>query len=136
MVLPTTHVGSERYMRQKMLNIIEISNSIGHPDVFLTMTFNPRWTEIKETLLPDQRAFDRPDLCNRVFRMKHKILMTHSKEDQPFGRIVADIPVFSFQKRGLEHAHIILFRDGECSNRFPKAFRTETGSTEGGNYIS
>ena len=113
-VLPSTHIGSERYMRQKMHDIIAISNSIGHPDVFLTMTCNPRWPEIQESLLPGQRAQDRPDLCNRVFRMKHKLLMVHLKEDEPFGRIVADVSVIEFQKRGLVHAHIILFLHEEA----------------------
>ena len=72
MVLSSTHVGSERYMREKMHDIIAISNSIGHPDVFLTMTYNPQWPEIEESRLPGQRANDRPDLSNRSFRMKHK----------------------------------------------------------------
>ncbi len=96
MVLPSTHAGRERYMRRKMHDIITISNSIEHPDVFLTMTWNPRWPEIEESLLPGQLTSDRPDLCNRVFRMKHKILMTHLKEDQTFGRIVADVSVIEF----------------------------------------
>ncbi len=114
MVLPSTHIGSERYMRQKMHDIIAISNSIGHPDVFLTITSNPRWPEIEESLLPGQCACDRPDLCNRVFQMKQKILMTHLKEDQPFRGIVADVSVIEFHKRGLVHAHIILFLHEEA----------------------
>ncbi len=72
-VLPSTHVGSKRYMGQKMHDIIAISNNIGHPDVFLTMTCNPRWPEIENSLFPGQRASDRLDLCERVFRIKHKI---------------------------------------------------------------
>ena len=42
-LLPSTHIESKRYMGQKMPDIIAISNSIGQPDVFLTMAFNPRW---------------------------------------------------------------------------------------------
>ena len=34
LVLPSTHIGSERFMRQKMHGIIAISNSTGHPDIF------------------------------------------------------------------------------------------------------
>ncbi len=78
------------------------------------MTCNPRWPEIEDSLLFGQRAGDSPDLCNRVFRMKQKILVTHLKEDQPFGRIVADVSVIEFQKRGLVHANIILFLDEEA----------------------
>ncbi len=84
-VLPSTHIGSGRYMRQKMHDIIAISNSIGQPDVLLTMTCNPRRPEIQQSLLPGQKADNRPELCNRVFRMKHMLLMAYLKEDEPFG---------------------------------------------------
>ncbi len=39
--------------------------------------------------------------------------MTHLKENQPFCRVAADVSVIEFQKRGLVHAHIILFLDNE-----------------------
>ena len=31
--LPSNHFGGDRYVRQKMHDIIAISNSIGHPDI-------------------------------------------------------------------------------------------------------
>ena len=37
--------------------------------------------------------------------------MTHLKEDQPFGRIVADVSEIEFQKRGLVCPYIILLLD-------------------------
>ncbi len=81
MVLQSTRIGSERYMRQKMQDIISTSNVFGHPDIFLTLTCNPKWPEIENALLSDQRAYDRPDLCDRVFRMKMKKLMQYLTED-------------------------------------------------------
>ena len=54
-VLPSAHTGSDRYMRQKMHEIIAILNSLGHPDVFITMTCNQYWAEAQSTLLPEQR---------------------------------------------------------------------------------
>ncbi len=45
-VLPSTHIGNDRYMRQKMHGIIPISNCIWHPDVFITMMCNPYWPEV------------------------------------------------------------------------------------------
>ncbi len=45
-VRPSTYIGEERYMRQKMHDIIGTSNKMGHPDIFLTMTCNPNWPEI------------------------------------------------------------------------------------------
>ena len=40
LVLPSTYIESDRYMRQKMYDIIVDSNSIGHHDIFVTMTCN------------------------------------------------------------------------------------------------
>ena len=62
-------------MRQKMHDIIATSNKLGHPDIFLTMTCNPNWPEIRRSLLPGQSAQDRPDMCARVFRLNLKALM-------------------------------------------------------------
>ena len=187
-VFPSTHIGSDRYMRLKMHDIIPISNSIGHPDVFITMTCNPHWPEIQSGLLPGQRPEDRPDLCDRVFRMKLKLLLAYLKDASPFGCVLAYVSVIEFQKRGLVHAHIILFldqtakfslqdpleldkfisaeippnstpelrntvlrhmihkpctihslapclKDGKCSKRFPKPFRSEISAIEGDYYV-
>jgi hypothetical protein len=42
----------------------------GKPDIFLTMTCNPNWDEIKRELYPGQTPQNRPDLVVRVFRAK------------------------------------------------------------------
>ena len=60
--LPSTHIGSDRYMRQKIHDIIAISNTLGHPDIFITMTCNPYLSETQNALLASQRVGDRPDL--------------------------------------------------------------------------
>ena len=101
-------------MLRKMHGIIAISNSFGHPDIFLTMTCNPNCPEIEDALLLEQRAEDRPELCDRVFRMKLKLLLKHLKEDKPFGKITAFVSVIEFQKRGLVHAYLIIFLDQEA----------------------
>ena len=73
------------------------------------MTCNPYWPEIQNALLVEQRADDRPDLFDRVFRMKLKLLLKYLKDDRPFGQITAFVSVVEFQKRGLVHAHVIIF---------------------------
>ncbi len=40
-VLPSTYIGGERYMRQKMHDIIATSNKMAHPDIFLTIYLQP-----------------------------------------------------------------------------------------------
>ena len=42
-VMPLIYIGSDRYARQKMHDVIAISNSVGHPDIFITMNSNPYW---------------------------------------------------------------------------------------------
>ncbi len=46
-VLPSTYIGGELYMCQKMHDIIATSKKMGHLDIFLTMTWNPNWPEIR-----------------------------------------------------------------------------------------
>ena len=70
-----------------------------------------RNTEIQNALLLDQMADDGPELCDRVFRMKLKLLLKHLKEQKPFGQITAFVSVIEFQKRGFVHTHIIIFLD-------------------------
>lgn len=40
-VYPSSYVGGDRYMRQKMYDIIAILNKVGHLDFLITMTYNP-----------------------------------------------------------------------------------------------
>lgn len=40
------------------------------PDVFLTITCNPNWLEIKQELGYNDEVQNRPDLVARIFRAK------------------------------------------------------------------
>ena len=91
--LPSTHIGSDRYMRQKIHDIVAISNSIDHTDVFIIMACNPRWPEIQSDLFPGKRFEDRPDLCERMFQMKLKLLLAYLKDASPFGCVLAYVLV-------------------------------------------
>ena len=74
-VLPSSHPGGPRYMKQLYHDAIALSSKFGRPDLFATFTCNPKWREITENLLPGEQASDRPDLVARVFNMKLKALM-------------------------------------------------------------
>ncbi|XP_062014500.1 uncharacterized protein LOC133731039 [Rosa rugosa] len=80
----------------------------GKPDIFLTMTCNPNWEEIKVELLPGQVAQDRPDLCTRIFRAKFEELKEDVINKGVLGNIIAYVYVIEFQKRGLPHVHMLL----------------------------
>ena len=79
-------------MKQRYQDAMCIVEKYGKPDLFLTVTCNPKWPKIVNNLLPGQTVSDRPHLTTRVFRMYLR------KEN--FGRSVAHIQVIEFQKRG------------------------------------
>ncbi len=79
------------------------------PDAFVTFICNPQWLEIKRALLLGQQLQDRPDLVTRVFKIKLKELINDIHKNHILGRTIAGIYVLEFQKRGLSHAHILIF---------------------------
>ena len=72
-ILPSSFIGSPRYMQQNYQDAMTIVSKSGKPDLFLTMTCNPHWREIQENLLPGQQVCDRPDLVARVFHLKKNV---------------------------------------------------------------
>ena len=77
-------------------------------NLFITMTTNPKWNEVTKHLNPGRKAYDRPDLTVRVFRLKLQKFMTLFKTGR-FGKIQAWLYSIEFQKRGLPHAHILFW---------------------------
>lgn len=80
-------------------------------DIFLTMTTNPLWDEILRELLPNQTAYDHPDLVARVFHLKKKALIDYIYCKGIFGQTVAYVYTIEFQKRSLPHIHLLIFLD-------------------------
>jgi hypothetical protein len=85
-----------------------IVRACGKPDLFITMTCNPKWPELTEALLPGQTAQDRSDLAARVFKLKLDELLRDLYKSHVFGNVLGHVHVIEFQKRGLPHAHILL----------------------------
>ncbi len=84
------------------------------PDAFVTFTCNPQWFEIKKALLLGQQPQDRPDMVTRMFKIKLKELINDIHKKHILGRTIAGIYVIEFQKRGLLHAHILIFFTKDC----------------------
>jgi hypothetical protein len=106
-VLPASFIGGPRHMAQSYQDAMALVRAFGKPDLFITMTCNPKWEEIQRELKPGETANDRPDLVARVFKMKLDALMKDLKKGL-LGRVQAHVHVIEFQKRGLPHAHILL----------------------------
>ena len=65
---------------------------------------NASWPEITSNLLPGQIAYDRPDLCCRMFNITLKKSMAELKSGKVFGPYLVHLGVFEFQQRGYPHA--------------------------------
>ena len=70
-VLPSSFTGGDRYMHQKYLDLIALYQEFGHPHLFITMTCNPNWREIKDQLKPGETPLYRPELVSWVFKLKN-----------------------------------------------------------------
>ena len=68
-----------------------IVRSLGKPDLFITMTCNPKWPEITRELLPGQSAADRPDLITRVFNLRLKELLRDLTKKLIFGKVLGKV---------------------------------------------
>jgi hypothetical protein len=108
-LLPSSHVGSRRYVIQNYHDGIAICRVYGPPDLFVTFTCNPKWPEITLMLLQGQQPNDRPDIIVRVFHMKLKQVLKDIESGLIFGPIVAILYSIEFQKRGLPHVHILVW---------------------------
>jgi hypothetical protein len=102
-------VGSPRYYQSKFLDASALVRYFHKPDLFITMTSNPKWNEITAELSPGQSPQDRPDVVTRVFNLKKDQLIKDICKDGIFGEALAHLWVVEFQKRGLPHVHIIIF---------------------------
>ncbi|GBM25207.1 hypothetical protein AVEN_184619-1 [Araneus ventricosus] len=116
-ILPYSFQGSPRHMQQNYQEAMAMVRKFGKPDLFLTFTCNPSWSEILNSMEGVQRPEDRPDIIVRVFNMKLKELLEDICKHGIFGTVLAYIYVIEFQKRGLPHAHILLTLDSESKIR-------------------
>ncbi|XP_074265614.1 uncharacterized protein LOC141588056 [Silene latifolia] len=131
-IVPSSFPGGDNWKKANFLDTMTICKWFGYPDLFITFTCNPKCPEIvrfvsKRGLRPE----DRPDIVCRVFKMKLDELIRDLMDRHIFGRargeksndiyerVFAIVYTIEFQKRGLTHAHIVLFLHRE--DKFPTA---------------
>ena len=110
-ILPSSYIGSPRYMQQYYQDAMAIMRSTGKPDLFITMTCNPKWEELKTILKNFPKgttANDIPNITVSLFYAKLKMLLYDIEKNGIFGDVISYIFSIEFQKRGLPHAHIIV----------------------------
>lgn len=89
-VLPSTYVGSRRFMEQLYFDGMAICSHFGFPDLFITFTCNPNWPEIQRLVAKNNlNSQDRPDIISRVFKIKFDELLCDLTKKHVLGRVVA-----------------------------------------------
>jgi hypothetical protein len=68
----------------------------GKPDLFITMTCNPKWEKIINAMKPVEIANDCPDLVTRIFVGKLEHLLDELLKKGIFGEVMADIHVIEW----------------------------------------
>ncbi|XP_008178216.1 uncharacterized protein LOC103307737 [Acyrthosiphon pisum] len=108
-ILPATYIRSPRHMHEYAQDAMSYVRHYGTADLFITFTCNPQWIEIKQELFPGQSPIDRHDITARVFRQKLKSLMDFIVKHYVFGETRCWMYSVEWQKRGLPHAHILIW---------------------------
>ncbi|GFS96142.1 ATP-dependent DNA helicase [Trichonephila clavipes] len=108
-ILPSTFTGSPRHMHEYAQDAMTYVRAYGRPDLFVTFTCNPTWNEIKELLLVGQSSSYRHNITARVFKQKLKCLMDFFIKHHFFGETRCWMYSIEWQKRGLPHAHILVW---------------------------
>ncbi|KAF8771706.1 hypothetical protein HNY73_019086 [Argiope bruennichi] len=104
-ILPSSYIGTPRNMQE----YIQDAMTYGRPDLFITFTCNPNWKEIQTLLLPGQQTIHRHDITARVFKQKLKSLIDFIVKYSVFGITRCWLYSIEWQKRGLPHAHILIW---------------------------
>ncbi|CAN1256871.1 ATP-dependent DNA helicase PIF1 [Linum perenne] len=103
--------GGFRYLRQLYQDATSVCQFYDNPDLFITFTCNAQWPELVNAFkdVVGTRSEDKPMLVARVFRMRLTLLREDLKKKCYFGRNLAGMHTVEFQKRGLPHAHIVIW---------------------------
>ncbi|XP_046686618.1 uncharacterized protein LOC124372283 [Homalodisca vitripennis] len=125
-ILPSSYIGSPRHMQEYIQDAMTYVRAYGRPDLFITFTCNPNWDEINILLLSGQTTMHRHDITARVFKQKLKSLMNLITHHSVFGETLCWLYSVEWQKRGLPHAHILIWLvDKVCPQEIDKIISAE-----------
>jgi len=86
-ILPASFSGGTRYMFNNCQDTMTMCKKFGYPDLFITITCNINWSEIRDFVLAKGLSpSDRLDIVCRVFKMKLDEMMTNLKKNDFFGK--------------------------------------------------
>ncbi|GBN37387.1 hypothetical protein AVEN_160834-1 [Araneus ventricosus] len=131
-------------MQQNYQDAMAMVRKFGKPDLFLTFTCNPSWSEILNSMEGVQRPEDRPDII-RGLPHAHILLTLDSEskirtKDDIHKFVSAELPdtctdfrLFQIVTKFMVHGpcgtiniNSPCMRDGQCCKSFPKQFKDDT----------
>lgn len=107
-ILPPSFCGSLRDMYRRYQDAMCIVRNHGKPDLFITFTCNPSWTEIAAVLKNGESVSNRPDLVSRVLRQKFEEFTNEIVKRHIFSIVNAYMYTVEFKKCILPHLHLLL----------------------------
>ena len=77
-------------MDQLYFDGMAICSHVGFPNLFITLTCNPNWLEIRRLLSPlNLKPIDRLDIVSRIFRLKYEQMLSDLTKGQLLGKVIA-----------------------------------------------
>ena len=129
-ILPATVTGSKRYIQKCLQDALTLTSRFCKPDLFITMTANPKWSEIQDQVPTGISPQGCPDIVDCVFHQKKKKLIKLLEKDQVFGKMRAYTYMIEFQKRELPHCHLLVFLNGDSRATIRPSFLDDVISAE------
>ncbi|XP_074290999.1 uncharacterized protein LOC141617736 [Silene latifolia] len=120
-ILPASFIGCDPDFRRRYLSSMTLVQRYGKPDIFLTITCNPRWAEIERELLPFEEAKIRPP--DQYDEYIYAELPDSAENPHLFSVVVRhmmDGPC------GRDNPTNPCMRDGWCKNHYPREFTDTT----------
>ena len=109
--LTDSYAGTEKWHNKLYQKTMCIVREFGKPSIFITITCNPSWPEIKKLQALDPKnalaSKHRPDIVSRVFAAKIKKIEKEIYQDGIFGKICGYMENTEWQKRGWPHKHCL-----------------------------
>ena len=107
--LPSSVPGSYRYQHRFHQDALHMAAVLGNPHLFIILTANPNWPEVKALLRPGEEASTRLDVICHVFDLKRReLLKMLSPKDSLFPGhlgLKGAVWVSEWQLCGLPHIH-------------------------------
>lgn len=119
--IPVSFIGGPN-MRRRYMDAIVLVQSFGKPGLFIRITCNPSWPEIKDHLSLNYEAQIRPDLISRVFRAKIEEFKKDILKRNLFGMVEAFMNTIEFQKHCLPHVHFLIILTNEYKLLTPESY--------------